>query len=160
MHLRTILAVSTLAIASVLLAAGASGAGAVAGGNVRASAIFTVELGDQSDRFNFRQSGITNSTLQGTPQVPVSLHASPKSDELEEFVLAGRVEKGEQETSEDLALGLNVTVGDASMFFNSVDGECTVKVRTLTDSRIVGSFTCDTTYGGDPLTAKGRFKAR
>jgi hypothetical protein len=154
------LAVSILAAASVLVTVGTSGAGAGEGGDVRASAKFTVDLGDQSDRFNFRQSGITNSTLRGTPQVPVSLHASPKSDDLEEFVLAGRVEKGEQETSEDLALGLNVTVGDTSMFLSSTDGECSVKVRTLTDSRIAGSFTCDTTYGGDPLTAEGRFKAR
>jgi hypothetical protein len=46
------------------------------------------------------------------------------------------------------------------MLLNSTDGDCTVKVKTLTDSRIAGSFTCDTTYGGEPLTARGRFKAR
>jgi hypothetical protein len=35
-----------------------------------------------------------------------------------------------------------------------------VKVTTLTKSRVNGSFTCDTAYGGDPLTANGTFKAR
>jgi len=35
-----------------------------------------------------------------------------------------------------------------------------VKVRTLTKSRVSGSFTCDTTYGGQRLKAKGTFKAR
>ncbi len=80
--------------------------------------------------------------------------------QLEEFVLAGRVEKGKQKTSDAVALGLNVIVGDASMLLSSTEGECTVAVKTLTDSRIAGSFTCDTTYGGEPLTAKGKFKAR
>jgi hypothetical protein len=46
------------------------------------------------------------------------------------------------------------------MLLSSTDGGCTVKVTTLTKSRVSGSFTCDTTYGGQPLTAKGTFKAR
>jgi len=46
------------------------------------------------------------------------------------------------------------------MLLDSTDGGCTVKVTTLTRSRVFGSFTCDTTYGDQPLKAKGTFKAR
>ena len=146
--------------AALLLVAGPAGARRGAGGDVDASAKFTVELGDQSGRYEFVQSEIVPSTLDGTPQVPVSIHAADKDELLEEFVLSGQVERGRQKTSDDLALALNVSVGNLSMLFNSTDGDCTVKVKTLTDSRIAGSFTCDTTYGGEPLTARGRFKAR
>ena len=82
-----------------------------------------MELGDQSTRFDFIQSTVVPSTLNGTPQVPVSLHASAEDDFLEEFVLAGQVEKGRQKTSDDVAPGLNVTVGNSSMFLNSTDGD-------------------------------------
>jgi hypothetical protein len=127
---------------------------------VKASAKFTVELGDQSGRYDFGQSRITESQLDWTPQVPVSLHAGPKSDPFQEFALSGRVKKGSQKTSEAVALLLSVDVGNQSMLMNSTDGECTVRAKTLTKSRISGSFTCDTTYDDQPLKAKGTFKAR
>jgi hypothetical protein len=127
---------------------------------VKASAKFSVQLADQSGRYEFGQSKITKSQLGATPQVPVSLHAAPKAEPFQEFVLAGRAKKGTQQTSEAVALGINVEVGNQSMLLSSTDGGCTVKVTTLTKSRVSGSFTCDTTYGGQPLTAKGTFKAR
>jgi hypothetical protein len=89
---------------------------------VKASAKFTVELGDQTGSYDFGQSRITKSQLAWTPQVPVSLHASPKSDPFKEFTLAGRVKKGKQPTSEAVALGLNVDVGNQSMLLSSTDG--------------------------------------
>jgi hypothetical protein len=46
------------------------------------------------------------------------------------------------------------------MLLVSDDGGCAVKVKTMTASRVAGSFTCDTTYAGQPLKAKGTFKAR
>jgi hypothetical protein len=146
-------------LATVLVAVGSAAAPGT-GRTVRASATFTVQLADQSGSYNFGQSKITKSRLDATPQVPVSLHAAPKAEPFEEFVLSGRVKKGTQETSEAVALGINVEVGNQSMLLNSTDGGCTVKVTTLTKSRVTGSFTCDSTYGGDPLTAKGTFKAR
>jgi hypothetical protein len=127
---------------------------------VKASAKFTVELGDQSGSYDFGQSRITESQLDWTPEVPVSLHAGRRSDPFQEFALSGRVEKGRQQTSEAVALLLSVEVGTQSMLMNSTDGECTVRARTLTKSRIAGSFTCDTTYGDEPLKAKGTFRAR
>jgi hypothetical protein len=127
---------------------------------VKASAKFTVELEDQAGRYDFGQSRITKSQLGATPQVPVSLHAGPESDPFQEFVLSGRVKKGKQATSDAVALGLNVDVGNQSMLLNSTDGGCTVRVTTLTKRRIAGSFTCDTTYGGEPVKAEGKFKAR
>jgi hypothetical protein len=127
---------------------------------VNASAKFTVALGDQSGSYNFGQSRITESELDWTPQVPVSLHAGPKNDPFREFALSGRVKKGSQATSEAVALLLSVDVGNQSMLMTSTDGECTVRTKTLTKSRIAGSFTCDTTYGDQPLKAKGTFKAR
>jgi hypothetical protein len=127
---------------------------------VKASAKFTVELGDQSGSYSFGQSRITKSQLDATRQVPVSLHAAPPSDPFREFVLSGRVKKGKQVTSGAVALGLNVDVGNQSMLLNSTDGGCTVRVTTLTKRRIVGSFKCDTTYGGEPVNAAGTFKAR
>jgi hypothetical protein len=75
-------------------------------------------------------------------------------------VLAGRVKKGTQETSDAVALGISVDVGNQSMLLSSTDGGCTVKATTLTKSRVSGAFTCDTTYGSQRLTAKGTFKAR
>jgi hypothetical protein len=135
-------------------------ASAEAARTVKASAKFTVELGDQSGSYDFGQSPVTKSQFDWTPQVPVSLHASPKSDPFQELTLSGRVKKGKQPTSEAVALGLNVEVGDQSMLLSSTDGGCTVRVTTLTKRRIAGSFTCDTTYGDQPLKAKGTFKAR
>jgi hypothetical protein len=153
----------TLAVLVVLAAALVaidSAAGSGAGRTVKASAKFSVQLADQSGSYEFGQSKITRSRLDATPQVPVSLHAARKSEPFQELVLSGRVKKGTQKTSEAVALGINVEVGNQSMLLNSTDGGCTVKVTTLTKSRVSGSFTCDTTYGGDPLTAKGTFKAR
>jgi hypothetical protein len=152
---RTIL-LTSLAIAGVVLPTSI----AEAARTIKASAKFTVQLGDQSGTYDFGQSKITKSQLDWTPQVPVSLHASPKSDPFQEFTLSGRVKKGKQATSEAVALGLNVEVGNQSMLLNSTDGGCTVRVATLTSRRVAGSFTCDTTYGGQPLKAMGTFKAR
>jgi hypothetical protein len=154
--MRRPIVLATLVIAVVTLPTGA----VEAARTVKASTKFTVELGDQSGRYDFGQSPVTKSRLDWTPQVPVTLHASPKSDPFQEFVLSGRVKKGKQGTSEAVALGLNVEVGEQSMLLSSTDGGCTVRVTTLTKRRITGSFTCDTTYGGEPLTAKGTFKAR
>jgi hypothetical protein len=100
------------------------------------------------------------SELDATPQVPISLHATPEDDPFDEFVLAGRAEKGKQKTSEALVLSINVSVGRSSVFEINDDGKCTVKIKTLTDERIAGSFTCDTIYGEEPLRAKGKFKAQ
>jgi hypothetical protein len=146
--------------ALVLAAVSFPPATAEAARTVKASAKFTVQLGDQSGSYDFVQSRIVESRLDWTPQVPVSLHASPKSDAFQEFALSGRVKKGRQATSERVALALNVEVGTQSMLLNSTDGECTVRATTVTKRRIAGSFTCDTTYGGDPLKADGTFKAR
>ena len=146
------------AIAALLVVATSSAASAVT--EVDASAKFTVSLGSATQRFNFGQSEIVESTLDLTPQVPVSLHAAPKSDPFAEFVLAGQAKKGTQKTTEKLVLALNVEVGDQSMLLTSDEGDCTIKVKTLTDSRIAGSFDCDTTYGGDDVTASGTFRAK
>jgi hypothetical protein len=127
---------------------------------VKARAKFTVELGDESDIYDFGQSPLVKSQLDWTPQVPVSLHATRKSDPFQEFALSGRVKKGKQETSDAVALLLNVEVGRLSMLMNSTDGACTVRATTVTKRRISGSFMCDTTYGGDPLKAEGTFRAR
>jgi hypothetical protein len=127
---------------------------------VRASAKFSVQLADQSGKYEFGQSKIVKSQLDSTPQVPVSLHAAPKAEPFQEFSLSGRVEKGTQKTSDAVAVGISVDVGNQSMLLVSDGGGCTVKVTTLTKSRISGSFTCDTTYGDQPLKAKGTFKAR
>jgi len=151
----------TIALA-VLVAAviGGGAAPAEAAKTVKASAKFTVQLADLSGSYDFTQSRVTKSTLDGTRQVPVSLHASPKSNPIQEFVLAGRVKKGTQPTSDAVALGLSVDVGGQSMLLSSTDGGCTVNVTKLTKSRITGSFTCDTTYGTEPVVAQGTFKAR
>ena len=63
---------TSLAIAGVVLPTST----AEAARTVKASAKFTVELGDQSGSFDFGQSKITKSQLDWTPQVPVSVHAS------------------------------------------------------------------------------------
>ncbi|MFL6242827.1 MAG: hypothetical protein ACJ73V_07365 [Acidimicrobiia bacterium] len=149
----------TLAVLAAALVVAGSGT-ADAAKTVKASAKFSVQLADQSGRYEFGQSKIVKSQLDATPQVPVSLHAGPKAHPFQEFVLSGRVEKGTQPTSEAVALGISADVGNQSMLLVSTDGGCTVKVTTLTKSRVSGSFTCDTTYGGQPLKAKGTFKAR
>ena len=150
--------VTSFAIAALLVVANSSGANAAT--DVDAKAKFTVTIDTATQRFSFGQSEIVESTLDATPQVPVSLHAAPKSDPLSEFVLSGKAKKGTQRTSEQLVLALNVEVGDLSMLLTSDDGDCTIKVKTLKDSRIAGSFTCDTTYGGDDVTASGTFRAK
>jgi hypothetical protein len=151
----------TVALAVLVAAVIGAGAGpAGAAKTVKASAEFTVQLADLSGSYDFTQSRVTKSRLDGPRQVPVSLHASPKSNTLQEFVLAGRVKKGTQATSEAVALGLSVDVGGQSMLLNSTDGGCTVNVTKLTKSRITGSFTCDTTYADQPVHAEGTFKAR
>jgi hypothetical protein len=147
-------------LGAVSAATGLAPASAAAAREVKASAKFTVELGDHSGSYDFGQSRITESQLDWTPQVPVSLHAGRRSGPFQEFALSGRVKKGSQRTSEAVALLLSVEVGAQSMLMNSTDGECTVRAKTLSKSRIAGSFTCDTTYGEQPLKAKGTFKAR
>jgi hypothetical protein len=154
--MRRTITLCTLAIAGFGLLA----APAAAARTVKASAKFTVELGDQSGTYDFGQSPIAKSQLDWTPQVPVSLHAGPKADPFQEFALSGRVTKGRQATSERVALALNLEVGSQSMLMNSTDGECTVRATTVTKRRIAGSFTCDTTYGGEPVKAEGTFRAR
>ena len=152
----------TIAVLVALAAVAGIGSAAAAGAErtVKASAKFSVQLGDQSGKYEFGQSRITKRQLDATPQVPVSLHAAPKAEPSQEFVLAGRVKKGTQETSDAVALGISVDVGNQSMLLSSTDGGCTVKATTLTKSRVSGAFTCDTTYGSQRLTAKGTFKAR
>jgi hypothetical protein len=111
---------------------------------VKASAKFSVQLADQSGKYEFGQSKIVKSRLDWTPQVPVSLHAARKAEPFQEFSLSGRVEKGTQKSSDAVVVGISVDVGNQSMLLVSDDGGCTVKVRTLAKSRISGSFTCDT----------------
>jgi hypothetical protein len=151
-------ALATMVVVTAVVASGSMPAGAAR--NVKASAKFSVQLADQSGKYDFGQSRIVESRLDWTPQVPVSLHAAPKAEPFQEFSLSGRVEKGSQKTSEAVAVGISVDIGNQSMLLDSTDGGCTVKVKTLTKSRISGSFTCDTTYGSQPLKAKGTFKAR
>jgi hypothetical protein len=154
------IAPAALVVTVVTAVVGLGSAPSGAAREVKASAKFTVQLGDQSGSYDFGQSRITESQLDWTPQVPVSLHAGPKNEPFREFALSGRVKKGNQKTSEAVALLLSLDVGNQSMLMNSTDGECTVRAKTLTKSRIAGSFTCDTTYGDQPLKAKGTFKAR
>ena len=151
-------AVTTFALVAGVVVAVSAPAGAVR--NIKASAKFTVQLADQSGAYDFGQSRIVQTRLGWTPQVPVSLHATPTNDSFKEFTLSGRVEKGTQRTSEAVVVGISVDVGNQSMLLVSDDGGCTVKVTTLTKSRISGSFTCDTTYANQPLKAKGTFRAR
>ena len=151
-------AVVVTALVSTLVAAGSDSAEAAR--NVKASAKFAVQLADQSGTYEFGQSRIVKSRLDWTPQVPVSLHAAPKDEPFKEFTLSGRVKKGNQKTSEAVVVGISVDVGNQSMLLVSDEGGCRVKATTLTKSRIAGSFTCDTTYGNQPLTAKGTFEAR
>jgi len=126
---------------------------------VKASAKFSVDYDGEDAQFSFKQSKIVQSTLQGTPLVPISLHAADKEDFLREFTLSGRAKKGKQKTSKKLVLGLSVEVGNHSMLLIEDEGDCTVNVKKLTDTRIAGSFTCDTTYSDDKVTAEGTFKA-
>ncbi|HMF03260.1 MAG TPA: hypothetical protein VKH17_00485 [Acidimicrobiia bacterium] len=148
--------VTLLLVAAFVVAVSST---ALAARNVKSSAKFTVQLADQSGRYDFGQSRIVQSRLDWTPQVPVSLHAAPRNEPFKEFTLSGRVEKGTQKTSAAVVVGISADVGNQSMLLVSDDGGCTVKVKTVTASRISGSFTCDTTYGGQPLKAKGTFKA-
>lgn len=127
------------------------------GDEVEASASFEITLGEESASFEFPQSEVVPSHLDWTPQVPVNLHAGEAFGD--EFSLAGRVEEGEQETSDAVVVGLNVELGTSSALFVSDDGTCTVTVDGLTDSRIEGSFTCDAEYGEQPLIAEGTFEA-
>jgi hypothetical protein len=150
--------VTPFAVAAFLVVAASSAA--AAGTNVDARAKFTVTIATATQRFSFGQSEIVASTLDATPQVPVSLHAAPKSDPFAEFVLSGKAKKGTQTTSARLVLTLNVELGDSSMLLTSDEGDCTITVRILTASRIAGSFTCDATYGGDDVTASGTFRAK
>ncbi len=145
---------------TAVLIVGSTAAASAAGESVDASAKFVVTLDTATARFKFGQSPIVESSLGATPQVPVSLHAAPKKDPLKEFVLAGQAKKGSQTTSEDLVVSLSVDVGDQSMLLISDEGDCTVKVKTLTDSRISGSFTCDTTYADQPVKASGTFRGK
>src|SRR5262245_64459371 len=87
----------------------ATSATAGAARNVDASAKFTVKLADQSGKYDFGQSRIVQSQMDWTPQVPVSLHAAPKNEPFKEFTLSGRVEKGTQETSEAVVVGIAST---------------------------------------------------
>ena len=151
-------AISLVVLVAALIVTGSATAEATR--TVKAMAKFSVQLADQSGKYAFGQSKIVKSRLDWTPQVRVSLHAAPKAEPFQEFSLSGRVEKGTQKTSDAVAVGISVDVGNQSMLLVSDNGGCTVKVTTLTKSRISGSFTCDTTYGGQPLKAKGTFKAR
>jgi hypothetical protein len=147
----------TVLVAALIVAGSATAAAAK---TVKAAAKFSVQLADQSGKYEFGQSKIVKSQLDWTPQVPVSLHAAPKAEPFQEFSLSGRVKKGTQKTSDAVVVGISVDVGNQSMLLVSDDGGCTVKVTSLTRSRISGSFTCDTTYGNEALKAKGAFKAR
>jgi len=151
-------AITLPVLVATLIVAGSETADAAK--TVKASARFSVQLADQSGKYEFGQSKIVKSRLDWTPQVPVSLHAAPKAEPFQEFSLSGRVEKGTQKSSDAVVVGISVDVGNQSMLLVSDDGGCTVKVRTLTKSHISGSFTCDTSYGDQPVTAKGTFKAR
>ena len=149
-------AITLPALVVALIVAGSATADAAK--TVKASAKFSAQLADQSGKYEFGQSKIVKSQLDWTPQVPVSLHAAPKAEPFQEFSLSGRVEKGTQKTSEAVVVGISVDVGNQSMLLVSDDGGCTVKVTTLTKSRISGSFTCDTTYGDQPLKAEGHLQ--
>lgn len=151
-------ALTLTVLVAVLVVAGSATADAAR--TVKPSAKFSVQLADQSGNYEFGQSKIVKSQLDWTPQVPVALHAAPKAEPFQEFSLSGRLKKGTQKTSEAVAVGISVDVGNQSMLHVSTDGGCTVTVKTLTKSRISGSFTCDTTYGRQPLKAKGTFNAR
>lgn len=127
---------------------------------VRAAAMFTLAYGNQQAAFSFPQSRLTKSTLTGTPQVPISLHAASTQDVLQEFALAGRLRKGSQATSDAVALRIAVDVGSAAVSLGGTAGECTVTVTSLSSARISGSFSCYTVADGMPLTATGTFRAR
>lgn len=156
--MRTLLSLVAAAAVSVALTAPAHAAG-LEGGDVDASAKFSVKYDGEPAKFSFGQSKIVKSTLQGTPLVPVSLHAADEDDFLREFSLSGRVKKGKQKTSDAVVIGLSVEVGNHSMLLIEDEGDCTLNVKKLTKTRIAGSFTCDTTYADDTVTAKGTFKA-
>jgi hypothetical protein len=44
------------------------------------------------------------------------------------FVLAGRVKRGSQKTSDALALGIHIDIGTSSLALDSTAHECTVRV--------------------------------
>jgi hypothetical protein len=128
-------------------------------GTVDATAEFSLTYQGETQDYTYAQSEIVESTLTGTPQVPVSLHATDPDEFLDEFVLAGQVDEGEQATSDALAVGVGVHIGDSVVSLNSTEGDCTVDVETISESEIEGTFHCDVDYAGDPVTADGSFAA-
>lgn len=126
---------------------------------VDATADFTLTYQGDSQDYSYVQSTIVPSTLDGTPQVPVSLHAADPDELLDEFVLSGRVEEGEQSTSDAVALGVGVHIGTSVVSINDTEGDCTVDVATLTEDAIEGTFRCDVDYAGEPATVDGAFAA-
>ena len=143
------------------LAPATSEAAEGSGAGVEATATFTVTYEGETATFDFVQSATVPSTLSGPETNPVQLHAGPPADPLREFVLTGRVERGEEiRTSDTTVLALNLEVGRQSITLSSTDGGCRVLVQDLTEGeRIAGSFTCDTTYGDQRLRAEGSFAA-
>jgi hypothetical protein len=111
-------------------------------------------------RFDYAQRPIVKSTLTGTATVPVALHATSRQDLLQEFVLAGRVKRGSQKTSDALALGIHIDIGSSSLVLDSIAHECTIKVGQLSKSRIKGSFSCATTVSAMRFVAAGTFIAQ
>lgn len=132
-----------------------------AGATVDATARFTVTYGDETASFDYGQSSAVPSTLSGPETNPVQLHAGPVESPLREWVLTGRLERGQEVvTSEAVVLALNVEVGRNSITLSSTDGGCLVQVQDMVPGeRINGSFRCDTTYGEEPLRAEGSFAA-
>lgn len=129
-------------------------------GRLAASARFTVTVDGQTVQLDYGQSPIVKSTLDGTVAVPVVLHATSRADFLEEFVLANRVKKGPQKTSDALALGIRVHIGTSSLGLDSTAHECTVRVDQFSASRIRGSFSCRAKVSGMAFVATGTFMAR
>jgi hypothetical protein len=130
-----------------------------ASGTVDASAEFSLTYQGETQEYAYSQSAVIGSTLTGTPQVPVSLHATDPDEFLDEFVLAGQVDEGEQETSDALAVGVGVHIGDSVVSLNSTEGDCTVDVESISESEIAGTFHCEVDYAGEPVTADGTFAA-
>jgi hypothetical protein len=130
-------------------------------GDVQAAARLSVTYGGETATFDYGQSTAVPSTLRGPATNPVQLHAGPPDDPLREFVLSGVLDADEPvPTSDELVLALNVEVGGSAITLTSTDGSCTVSVEEHEDGRrIAGSFTCDTTYGDESLTASGTFSA-
>lgn len=127
---------------------------------LQAEATFTVTLGDASGEYEYTQSELVASTLTGTSDVPVQLHASDPDDPLRELTISGAVEVGQdQPTSPTLALGLNVELDDTVVALNSLAGECVLTVERLDQTSMAGSFVCASIYAEEDLTAQGTFSA-